>query len=87
MSELSGEMRMISPATVVIGCFRKRVPAQVERGKQFFRRLFLAGSTFQFVTSESDQRTATSLADGSAECETPMSSSSDQTRRTLLLTA
>jgi len=66
---------------------KKRVPAQVERGQQFSAASFWPGSTFQFVTSESDQRTATSLADSSAECGTPMSSSSDRKRRMLLLTA
>jgi hypothetical protein len=66
---------------------KKRISVQVERGKQFSTASFWPGSTFQFVTSESDQRTATSLADSSAECGTPMSSSSDQKRRTLLLTA
>jgi rieske iron-sulfur protein len=88
MSELTREMRMRSPATDVIECAaRSGLTPRLNAANYFSAASFWPGSTFQFVASESDQRTATSLAYSSAECGTPMSSSSDQTRRTLLLTA
>jgi hypothetical protein len=52
----------------------ERVRAQIERGKHFSAASFWPGSTFQSVTSESDQRTATSLAAAWSGCSPSRSS-------------